>query len=209
MSALRNNLVDEKIIFRVSRLMVNEMTAAGIWAKLRWPMLDESADGSSLCKATIPCAREAAELCRIERERPGLRHGLKKAFSHVITNIQQAITDYERQGALDDPGMAEMLLAAREQPQQFKVNDRGFCCSLGEHVVVTGAYQMWKSLNPDGAYIDKEGNRFNYRFGYRARTSQDRACFVRAGDLLDSDWRTRHLVLVRSYGEPVVKKVTP
>lgn len=208
MSALRNNVIDEKITFRVSRLMVTEMTAAGIWAKLRWPMIDESPDGSSLCKATIACAREMAELCRIERERPELRHGLKKAFSHVITNIQQAITNFERRGVLDDPGMAAMLLAARDQPQQFKVNDRCFCGSLDEYVVVTDTYRMWQALSPDGAYIDKEGRRFNYRFGYAIRTDQDKSFFIRAGDLFDSDCRPRHLILVRAYGEPVAASST-
>lgn len=203
-NALRTALPADCIELRVSRLMVEELTRAGVWKRLDFPLLMPQNDGSSMLWIAVDRAREMADMCGAEQQRDDLRQGLKKAFTHVISNVLGAVHDFEFRGLVKDPGHDTTRAGAHDAGQQFQVGDRVFNQYLQEHVTVVGEFRFRKVATLDGCFYDENG-RFNYRYGYSIQTSEGKKFFVPAGELSDAACKPRHLILVRAYGEAVVQ----
>lgn len=203
-NALRAALPADCIELRVSRLMVEELTRAGVWKRLDLPLLMPQNDGSSMLWISVDRAREMADLCRTEQQRDDLRHGLKKAFTHVISNVLGAVRGFECRGLVEDPGYDAARTGAHDAGQQFQVGDRVFHAGLQEHVLIAGEFRFRKAQSRVGRFYDQHGVRIEYRYGYSIQTSEGKF-FAAAGELSDADCKPRHLILVRAYGEAVVQ----
>ena len=79
-----------------------------------------------------------AERVRTLREGGDLRKGLKKAYSHVFSNLMYAINEYERRGLTEDPGYSVAQAASNDcrdsadrsvdhAEQRHAANDRRKC----------------------------------------------------------------------------------
>lgn len=203
-NALRTALPADCIELRVSRLVVEELTRAGVWKRLDFPLLIPQNDGSSTLWIAIDRAREMVDLCRTEQQRDDLRQGLKKAFTHVISNVLGAVRDFECRGLVEDPGYDKALAGAHDAGQLFQIGDRVFHEDLQEHVLIVGEFRLRKTESRTGQFYDQKGDRIAYRYGYSIQTGKGKF-FAAAGELSDADYKPRHLILVRAYGEAVVQ----
>lgn len=104
--------------------------------------------------------------------------------------------------ATEDPGIDAARAAAHASPARFKVGDAcvwwnpGFK-NHGEKLEITGGFQFCRINSPTtGRFIDKDGYRFDYRWGYWARAIADRPYFYAAYELRDINYGIRHIRLV-------------
>jgi hypothetical protein len=198
----------QDLSLRVSWIMVDELTRAGVWRDLRFPLPSRQTDGSSILSISVDAAREMANRVRTLREAGGHRKGLKKAYSHVIWNLMRAVNDYECRGLTEDPGYSVAQAASNDCGQQFDVGDRAFCASREQVVTITGKFGFWKVHGEAGKFFNETGRRFDCRWGYVVQSAEGEKMFVHAGDLYDADCKLRHLTIVRAHGEPLTHKVT-
>lgn len=204
LKALRNDLPDDCLELRVSRIIVEELTRAGVWKKLDFPLLMPQNDGASMLWIPVTRAQEMVELCGAEQQRDDLRQGLKKAFTHVTSNLRDAIFEFDHRGLIEDPGYENVRSAAHDCGQQFQVGDRVFHEYLQEHVEIVGGYAFRMVKERAGLFYKADGQPFSYRYGYAIQAREGKI-FASAGELSDPDCKPRHLILVRAYGEAVVQ----
>lgn len=139
-----------------------------------------------------------------QRRNRQLPRGLPVAFSSLAQRLTPAIK--HAKGLWDDPGIAEALRRAEEDFARFEVGDAARYWSEhvgdpidGERVVITGAYTLRTVPSKKGVYVDRNGERINYRWGYLARLG-GREYFVPAYQLQRLDYSCGHLQLAASNG---------
>ena len=103
--------------------------------------------------------------------------------------------------AIEDPGIDAAMAAAHASPATFKVGDAcvWWCPGYkdhGEKLEITGGYRFRRINSTTGRFIDKEGYRFDYRWGYWARAIADKPHFYPAYELRDINHGIRHIRLV-------------
>lgn len=103
--------------------------------------------------------------------------------------------------AIEDPGIDAAMDALLDSPARYKVGDVCLCHSPGdefhgEKLEITRGYGFVRSNSRTGHFIDKNGRRFNYRWGYVARSIGGEPLFYAAHELMDTDYRTRHIRLI-------------
>lgn len=103
--------------------------------------------------------------------------------------------------AIADPGHEVAMKASTASPARFKVGDVCICrkpdyMDDGEKLEITGAFEFRCVLNSAGMFINKDGERFDYRWGYTAREIGGSPYFYPAHELLDIDHSIRHIRLV-------------
>jgi len=193
----------EDLILRVSWIMVDELTRAGVWRDLRFPLLSRRTDGSFILSISVNAARNMVERVRTLREAGDLRRGLKKAYSHLVSNLMASINEYECRGLTEDPGYSVAKAESNDCGQQFDVGDQVFSVSWERAVTITDRFGFWKVRGEDGQFFNVTGRRFDYRWGYVVQNVEGEKMFACAGDLYDADCKLRHLTLVRAYGKPL------
>lgn len=103
--------------------------------------------------------------------------------------------------AMEDPGIDAAWLAARDSPAKFKVGDVCLYCNPrdrnhGEKMEITQGFHYTHVNDVAGRFINKNGKRFDYRWGYMARAIGEKPYFYAAHELMDTDYRTRHIRLI-------------
>lgn len=103
--------------------------------------------------------------------------------------------------AIVDPGIEAAMKCSLASPARFNVGD--ICMywnpgheGHGEKLEITSAFEFSRVRDPAGRFIDKDGDRIDYRWGYRAREIGGRPYFYAAYELLDIDHSIRHIRLV-------------
>lgn len=66
----------------------------------------------------------------------------------------------------------------------------------GTMVEIVGDYKLWRVRNPNGVYVDKDGDRLDYKFGYLARAPGRESFFFPPCELFEPDGSVRYLMLV-------------
>lgn len=103
--------------------------------------------------------------------------------------------------AIEDPGMDAARLAACDSPAKFKVGDVCLYCNPrdrnhGEKMEITGGFHYTRVNDIAGRFIDKDGKRFDYRWGYTARAIGGEPYFYAAHELMDTSHRIFHIRLI-------------
>lgn len=103
--------------------------------------------------------------------------------------------------AIEDPGIDAAMTAAHASPARFKVGDAcvWWCPGSdnhGEKLEITKGFQFCRHNSLTGRFIDKDGYRFDYQWGYWARAIADKPYFYPAYELRDIDHGIRHIRLV-------------
>ena len=102
---------------------------------------------------------------------------------------------------IEDPGYESALKASLASPARFNVGDVCIYWAPGhdfhgEKLEITKAYQFMRANTPTGRFIDTDGKRFDYVWGYVAREIGGEPCFFSAHELRDIDHNIRHIRLV-------------
>lgn len=130
------------------------------------------------------------------RSRHLLPRGTPKAYSTLETNLRMAIRSEERRGLWEDPGLDEAAKRmAQESPARFKVGEAAML-EDGTIVEVAGEYSLWCVRGRHGVYVNEEGDRRSYQFGYTARAPGEKAVFYAAHELFELDGDVGYLKLV-------------
>ena len=103
--------------------------------------------------------------------------------------------------AIEDPGIEAAMKTSLDSPAKFNVGDVCVYWNPGyefhsEKLEITEAYSFMRVYNPTGRFIDTDGERFDYRWGYAARAIGGKPSFYAAHDLLEPDHSIRHIRLV-------------
>lgn len=101
----------------------------------------------------------------------------------------------------EDPGFEAAKKGSIASPARFNVGD---VCTYwkpgyeghGEKLEITTAFEFCCVRDSAGRFIDKDGDRIDYRWGYRAREIGGKSHFYAAYELLDRDHSIRHIRLV-------------
>lgn len=103
--------------------------------------------------------------------------------------------------AIVDPGYEAAMKASPASPARFKVGD--VCVywghdyeNHGEKLEITGAFGFYHVTSFTGRFINADGNRFDYKWGYVTRAIGGEPFFCAAHELLDIDHSIRHIRLV-------------
>lgn len=100
-----------------------------------------------------------------------------------------------------DPGYEAAKEASLASPARFNVGDVCVCWQPGhgdhlEKMEITSPFGFRRVNHSDGHFIDKDGDRFSYQWGYLARAIGDESYFYAAHELRNLNHRISHIRLV-------------
>ncbi len=101
----------------------------------------------------------------------------------------------------EDPGYEAAKEASLASPARFNVGDVCVCWQPGhgdhlEKMEITSPFGFRRVNDSDGHFIDKDGDRFSYQWGYLARAIGDESYFYAAHELRDLNYCISHIRLV-------------
>lgn len=141
-----------------------------------------------------------AEAQRGDRSLP---RGTPKAFSSLVEKLTAAIKSAK--GLWDDPGIEEMRQRLQESPAQFRVGEQVRYWSEwtdderdGALLEIIEGYALYRVIDKDGAFTDKDAGRASYQWGYAARDRDGETTFYAAYNLQRLDYKRGHLRLVET-----------
>lgn len=103
--------------------------------------------------------------------------GLKVAYGSLHDKLEAAVRAEKRRGVWDDPGKDEAMRRMAQSSARFEVGDKVLYFVGGDYdyegyeANIVESYKMYTVTEPDGAYIDSNGARFDYKFGYVIKTN--------------------------------------
>lgn len=148
---------------------------------------------------------ETAENLRddIQRvRRTELPRGMTVAYSALFRKLTDAIREEKRRGLWEDPGIGEMIGRLSTTPAQFSVGDECLFFhdddeEYGHKCKIVGGYDVYFVSCDSGRFLRPDGQRGDYRYGYRVTFEGDPARYVvRAGQLTRDDCRPSYICLV-------------
>lgn len=169
----------------------------GVFPSLRLAHAVKVVNGATgIYRVSLDEAREIHRDAEEQRQNRELPRGLPAAFTALARNLHKAIRNEERRGLWEDPGLAEAAQRMTgENPARFKVGEAAML-EDGTIVEIVGDYKLWCVRSQNGVYMDKEGDRIDYKFGYLARAPGRERFFFSPCDLFEPDGSVRYLKLV-------------
>ena len=133
------------------------------------------------------------------------RRGLKVAYGSLHNKLKAAVLAEQRKGVWDDPGKDEAMRRRAQSSACFEVGDKALYFPGGDYdyegyeANIVETYKMYPVTEPDGAYIDSNGARFDYKFGYVIKTkAPDSRFWAPPYTLTRDDCKPSHLRLVET-----------
>lgn len=157
--------------------------------------------GTGVYEVSISQAEAILSDAKEQRGNRLLPRGLPKAFTALVQRLEPALKSAK--GLWDDPGHDEAERRILDSSARFSVGQKVLYFPDGEdygsEVVIAKPYGLYSVLRDEGHYVQTEGTRVDYCYGYVVREPRDeRTWFVRPYQLTLDDCRPAHLRLVAS-----------
>jgi hypothetical protein len=129
-----------------------------------------------------------------------LPRGTLAAYTALARNLTGDIKRMSRDGLLDDPGIEGAKRLAEDSPARFKAGERICYEEYGYTFdgTIVGGYQMYSVVDDEGPYVQADGRRKSYRYGYLVKVSDGGEYFMLAHQLRRDNDTPSHLCLVAS-----------
>jgi hypothetical protein len=141
-------------------------------------------------------------MARDEQDEWLARQEKAKEVEKALDALRTCVTTHQRDPAVvNRENRAAALAQHHETEARFNVGD--VCVywnpeheAHGTKVEIVRGFGLCLLSDDDGPYIDGEGGRVSYQYGYLARKLGGKEIFFRAHELRDEDWNLRHIRLV-------------
>lgn len=195
---------DGTIVVCVTPAMEREYVRRGMFPELRLDKAERISNGATgVYRVSLGRAAELLADAQAMRQRAAeLPKGIPKAYSSLARNLAEAIRVESRRDAWVDPGLEEGRRRLHDSPARFAVGEpclyfRDEGTEYGAEATVVGGYDLYTVLG--GPYIDAEGERFSFMYGYLIALKGCKDTFICcAHQLTRDDCRPSHIRLVAS-----------
>jgi hypothetical protein len=130
---------------------------------------------------------------------------VEKQTEQALDTLRQAVQQGQQRTVDEINGENRRAALAHHQETEarFKVGD--VCVHWypnssyhGTRLEITEGFDLYRVFDESGPYIDGNGERVSYKYGYCARELGEKSHFYPAHQLRDENWNLRHLQLVGS-----------
>jgi hypothetical protein len=130
-----------------------------------------------------------------------LPRGVANAYSALARKLKETLRQEARRGLWDDPGFDEARRRLSDSPARFSVGDECLFFhdddEYGHKVKIIGGFDTYFVDCMDGHFVRADGQRGEYRYGYRVTFEGDPTAYiVNAGQLTGADCKPSHIRLV-------------
>lgn len=202
-NALVDQNMERTIKIRISNLMVTELDRECAWQRTGRPVLTAIGKIAFECTLNLVAAESLREFCGTQRRKPDLRHGLRKAYGHVIENVTLALREIEMEGTFPDPGYDAAFAEARDSGCKLRVGSVCINTESDVSVEVVKPYGFYGVTIDDGPFVTSDGQRCAYQWGYLVRELGGDTYFLPAHHLVTANYSQTHLTLCRVNGAGV------
>lgn len=185
------------VAIRVTAVVERDYAHRGVFPSLRLAHAAKVINGATgVYQVSLDDAREILNDAEARRRNRELPKGVPAAFTAHAANVGAVSRQERRRGLVDDPGFNEVTKKmTAENPALFKVGDAAMLRD-GSIVEIIEEYKLQQVWCEDGPFLDRDGERMGYKFGYTARAPGGEPFFYPAHYLYDVDGSVRHLKLV-------------
>ncbi len=193
------------VTIQISPVVEREFKRRDVFPELRLEDAVRIQNGATgVYKVSIERAEALMADARVMRTHDReLPRGTLVAYGALARNIQHSLQEEERQGLWKDPGVDEAEQRAAASPARFEVGDSVLYFEndddeYGEEVAIVNGYGMYRCSSRDGAYINDQGERADYRrcYGVAFKDSGDSRFYALAHQLTRADCKPSYLRLV-------------
>jgi hypothetical protein len=196
------------ITVRITPTLEREFIRRDVFQNLRVSKALKIISGATgVFEIEVPLAEELlADISAQRARRELLPKGMLVAYNSLESQLKDAIK-YAK-GLWDDPGIETACKRSAESPARFQVGEQVRFWSPfvndkrdGARRVITGGYELRSVPEDDGAYVQRDGSRVSYRWGYTAENpATGETFFYPAAQLQSVDYVRGHLRLAASDG---------
>lgn len=193
------------INIEITATMEREFKRRGMFPELTLENAARIVSGSTgVHRVTLARAAEVLADVDAKRRWPAsadLPRGATNSYSALAKKLREILRQEARRGLWDDPGMDEARRRMSDSPAQFAVGDECLFFhddeEYGHKVKIIGAFDTYFVTHKEGRFIRPDGQRGDYRQGYRVTFEGDPTRYiVYAWQLTRDDCKPSHLRLV-------------
>jgi hypothetical protein len=192
------------IHFGITRLIESEFKRRDMFPMFRTETAIRKSGIYLFFSASIDLLEDMLKDAKSQYKSVEINGSMRVSYRGHIRNLDRLISYEKRRGLIGDPGYDGALAAELASNSQIKIGDicivhKPLSSWDGERVEIIGEYKFRSVSCSDGQYVDDEGKRRSYRWGYTARAidlEDKTGYFFAPHDLRDINYQVTHIRLV-------------
>ncbi|RYE02128.1 MAG: hypothetical protein EOP50_00780 [Sphingobacteriales bacterium] len=142
--------------------------------------------GTSEHWIAMALAKDLLEDAKARRGESSIPRGTARAYSCLISSLEEEIRRKEREGLFEDPGYEEAVSRMDGELYRLPVGSPALLWN-GKRVEIYRPFGIYCVLNTAGPFVGKDGRRMEYKPGYIIKEAGGEPTFIPPCDLTTID----------------------